>query len=96
MLKTRRLMARMEPDFQDLIHLGRARVSATEFKMVLAVLVEYERRGSAEMRRVLEPIRKQLESPTGRQTLGIVVDDWFAGRGLTVSEEAVTWRPGRT
>ena len=50
-----------------------------EFNSLLAVMVEYERRGSAEMRRVLEPLRKQLKSPTGRHALGIVVDDRFAG-----------------
>ena len=83
MLRTRQLMARMEPDFQDLIHLGRARVSVTELEMVLELLVEYESRGSVEMRRVLEPIRKQLESPSGRQNLGIIVEDRFSGTRLT-------------
>ena len=79
MLETRRLMGRMEPDFQDLLHLGRARVSPMEFKALLSLLGEYQRRGSVEMRRVLEPLQKQLESPMGRQALGIVVDDRFAG-----------------
>ena len=79
MLKTRELMARMEPHFQDLIQLGRARVSVTQLKSVLELLGEYERRGSVEMRRVLEPIREQLESPSGRQNLGVVVEDRVAG-----------------
>ena len=49
-----------------------------ELKMVLELLVEYERR-SAEIGRVLEPIRRQLESPSGRQNLGIVVEGRVAG-----------------
>lgn len=79
MLRTRQVIARMEPDFQDLIRVERARVSMVELKMVLELLVEYEGRGSAEMRRVLEPVRKQLESPSGRQNLGIIVEDRFEG-----------------
>ena len=74
MLRTRQLMARMAPDFQDLMQLGRARISMAELETVLGLLAEYENRGSADMRRVLEPIRKQLGSPSGRQSLGIVVD----------------------
>lgn len=74
MLRTRDLMTRMGPDFQDLLDLGRARVSTTELKMTLDLLVEFEGRGSEDMRRVLVPIRKQLESPTGRQSLGIIVE----------------------
>ncbi len=79
LLETRHVMTRMEPDFEDLIQLGRARVSATQLKSVLELLREYERLGGPEMRRVLEPIRKQLESPTGRQSLGVVVEDRSAG-----------------
>jgi len=77
--ETRQIMARMEPDFDDLLHIGRARISSAELKSVLELFGEYERRGSAEVARVLEPIRKQLESPAGRQTLGIVVDSRFEG-----------------
>ena len=79
MLRTRRLMARMEPDFDDLLRLGRSRVSAEGLQMVVTLLRDYERRGSAELRRVLERVRAQLESPNGRQTLGIVVEDRFTG-----------------
>jgi hypothetical protein len=79
MLRTRQLIARMEPDFQDLVHLGRARISLVELKMVLELLAEYEQRGSAEIRRVLEPIRTQLESPSGRQNLGVIVEDRVTG-----------------
>jgi murein DD-endopeptidase MepM/ murein hydrolase activator NlpD len=79
MLKTRQLMKSNEPEFQDLIHLGRARVSASELERVLKLIAEYESRGSAEMRRVLGPIRKQLGSPTGRKKLGIMVDGRFLG-----------------
>jgi hypothetical protein len=79
MLRTRQLMAWMEPDFRDLIHIGRARVSVAQLEMVLKLLVEYESRGSGEMRRVLEPIRKQLESPSGRQNLGVIVEGRFEG-----------------
>ena len=77
--ETRQVMARMEPDFHDLLHIGRARISMAELKMVLELFGEYERRGSAEVARVLEPIRKQLESPSGRQILGIVVDGRLKG-----------------
>ena len=77
--KTRQVMVRMEPDFHDLLHIGRARISMAELKTVLELFGEYERRGNAEVARVLEPIRKQLESPGGRQILGIVVDDRFEG-----------------
>jgi hypothetical protein len=69
----------MEPDFHDLLRIGRARVSMAELDRVLDLFGEYERRGSAEVARVLEPIRKQLESPVGRQSLGIVVDGRFEG-----------------
>jgi hypothetical protein len=79
MLKTRQLFARMEADFQDLLRLGRAQVSGAELQMVLQLLVEYESRGSTEIRRVLEPIRKQLQSPSGRQSLGVVLEDRFEG-----------------
>ena len=79
MLSTRRLFARMEPDFQDLMRVGRAQVSRAELQMVLELMAEYERRGSAEIQRVLGPIRTQLESPSGRQNLGITVDDWPGG-----------------
>ena len=79
MLRTRQVIERMTSDFEDLIRLGRARVSMVELEMVLKILADYDSRGSAEFRRVLEPIRKQLESPTGRQNLGIIVDDRFEG-----------------
>jgi murein DD-endopeptidase MepM/ murein hydrolase activator NlpD len=79
LLKTRQVMARMEPDFHDLLRLGRARISMEELQMVRELLGDYERRGSAEVARVLEPLRKQLESPSGRQSLGIVVDGRSAG-----------------
>jgi hypothetical protein len=46
---------------------------------VLKLLAEYERRGSAEMRAVLQAIRRQLESPTGRKKLGIIMDGRFVG-----------------
>jgi hypothetical protein len=74
MLETRQLMTRMEPDFRDLVRIGRAQVSMMELQMVLRLISEYESRGSAEIRGVLGPIRKQLESPTGRQSFGIIVD----------------------
>ncbi len=77
LLETRQVMARMEPDFHDLLRIGRARISMAELDMVLDLFGEYERRGSAEVARVLEPIRKQLESPIGRESLGIVVDGRF-------------------
>lgn len=79
MLRSRYVMARMEPDFQDLIHLGRARVSAPELTMVLQLLGEFERRGSEEMRRVIQPIREQLETARGRRDLGIIVERPFTG-----------------
>jgi hypothetical protein len=79
MLKTRQLFARMEPDFRDLIRLGRAQVSGAELQMVLQLLAEYESRGSAEIRGVLAPIRKQLQSSSGRQSLGVVLEDRFVG-----------------
>jgi hypothetical protein len=79
MLRTRQLFARMEADFQDLLRLGRAQVSGAELQMVLQLLAEYESRGSTEIRRVLEPIRKQLQSPSGRQSLGVVLEDRFEG-----------------
>jgi murein DD-endopeptidase MepM/ murein hydrolase activator NlpD len=79
MLETRQLLTRMEPDFQDLLRIGRAQVSMVELQMVLRVLSEYESRGSSEIRGVLGPIRKQLQSPTGRQSLGIIVEDQLAG-----------------
>jgi murein DD-endopeptidase MepM/ murein hydrolase activator NlpD len=75
MLETSQLMTRMEPDFQDLTQLGRARISATELATMLELLAGYEGRGSIEMRRVLAPIRAQLGSASGRQSLGIVVED---------------------
>ncbi len=79
MVTTRQLMKSNEPQFQDLLHLRRARVSATNLEKVLKLLAEYERRGSADMRRVLEPIRMQLSSPSGRKKLGIIVDGRFLG-----------------
>lgn len=79
MLRTRELFARMESDFRDLIHLGRARVSASELKTVLELIVAYEQRGSGEIRSVLEPIREQLSSASGRQSLGITLEDRFQG-----------------
>jgi murein DD-endopeptidase MepM/ murein hydrolase activator NlpD len=79
MLRTRQLMARMEPDFQDLIRIGRAQVSTVELQKVLELLVEYERRGSAEIRRVLGQMRKQLESPSERKSLGVIVEERFGG-----------------
>jgi hypothetical protein len=79
LLETRQVMARMEPDFHDLLRVGRARISMAELQTVLRLLGEFERLGSAEVDRVLGPVRKQLESPAGRQDLGIVVDGGFAG-----------------
>ena len=79
LLETRQVMIRMERDFNDLLHIGRARISPAELTAVLELFGEYERRGSAEVARVLKPIRKQLESPSGRQILGIVVDGRFEG-----------------
>jgi murein DD-endopeptidase MepM/ murein hydrolase activator NlpD len=79
MLRTRRLLARLDPDVRDLIHLGRARVSAAELEMVMELLVAYEQRGSGELRRALQPIREQLSSATGRQSLGITVEDRSEG-----------------
>ncbi len=76
MLRTTRVMARMEPDFQDLMQLGRARVSGSELKMVVELLRDYERR-SDNMRRVLQPIRAQLESAQGRQNLGVILDPFM-------------------
>jgi hypothetical protein len=69
----------MEPDFQNLIRLGRARASMAELEMVMELLAEYESRGSEEIRRVLEPIRKQLQSSSGRQSLGITLEGRFEG-----------------
>jgi hypothetical protein len=69
----------MEPDFQDLIRIGRAQVSTVELQKVLELLVEYERRGSAEIRRVLGQMRKQLESPSERKSLGVIVEERFGG-----------------
>jgi hypothetical protein len=77
--ETQQVMARMEPDFHDLLRIGRARISMEELQMVRDLLGDYERRGSADVVRVLEPLRKQLESPSGRQSLGIVVDGRHAG-----------------
>jgi hypothetical protein len=79
MLRTRQLMARMETDFQNLMRAGRTQVSMVELQMVRELLVEYESRGSAEIRGVLGPIRQQLESPSGRQNLGVLVEDRFQG-----------------
>ncbi len=79
LLDTRHVMARMEPDFQDLLRIGRARISPAELDAVLGLFREYERRGSAEVARVLEPIRKQLESPAGRQGFGVELDGRFRG-----------------
>jgi hypothetical protein len=72
MLQATRLMARMDTDFQDLIHLGRAHVSSEELAMVLELMGEFESRGSTEIRRVLEPIRQHLASPSGRRSFGII------------------------
>jgi len=69
----------VEGDFQDLIRLGHAQVSGAELQTVLQLLVEYESRGSTEIRGVLAPIRKQLQSATGRQSLGVVLEDRFVG-----------------
>jgi hypothetical protein len=79
MFSTRQVFARMEPDFQNLIRIGRTQISTVELQMVRELFVEYESRGSAEIRAVLGPIRKQLESPSGRQNLGILVEDRFGG-----------------
>ena len=78
MLRTTRVMARMDADFRDLLRLGRARVSAAELKMVLELLREFERR-SGGMRAVLQPIREQLENAEGRRSLGITLEDPFPG-----------------
>jgi hypothetical protein len=79
LLGTRPVMARMEPDFQDLDHLGRAWVSASELAMVLELLRTYESRGSEDMRRVLQPVREQLENPRARRSLGVIVEGPFRG-----------------
>ena len=77
--ETHVVMARMEPDFHDLMSLGRARISVAELNLVVGLFREYERLGGAEVTRVLAPIRRQLESPSGRQALGIVLDGPFPG-----------------
>lgn len=77
--ETRQVMARMEPEFNDLLRVGRARISKAELDKVLDLLGEYERHGNSQVARVLEPIRKQLQSPSGRQSLGIVVDGGSEG-----------------
>ena len=47
--------------------------------MVMELLVAYEQRGSGELRRALQPIREQLSSAGGRQSLGITVEDRSEG-----------------
>ena len=79
MLRTRQLMMQLEPDFRDLIHLGRTRIMEDELKIVLNLAAEYEARGGRKMRRVLASIRRQLESEPGRQSLGLIVDGPFEG-----------------
>jgi len=77
LLQTRKLFARLQPDLDNLIELGRTKISAAELKMLLDLLGQYERRGSDEMRRALQPIRAQLENPRQRTSLGILVEDSF-------------------
>jgi murein DD-endopeptidase MepM/ murein hydrolase activator NlpD len=79
MLRTRQLMSRLEPDFQDLMHLGGARISPEELGMILKLLGVYESRGSAELARVLGSLRMQLRNPAERAKLGILVEAPFAG-----------------
>jgi hypothetical protein len=74
MSKTQRLMMQLEPDFRDLVHLGRARITEAELKMVLDLAAEYEARGSTRVQRVVGSIRRQLESGAERQTLGLIVE----------------------
>lgn len=78
MLRTRRVFERLDPDFQDLLHLGRARISSAELEMLLDLLAEYESRGSTEMRRVLEQIRREAENPNARRNLGLIVEEPFS------------------
>jgi hypothetical protein len=72
-------MSRLEPDFQDLMHLGGARISPEELGMILKLLGVYESRGSAELARVLGSLRMQLRNPAERAKLGILVEAPFAG-----------------
>lgn len=77
--RTERLLVRLEPAAQDLLHLRRARISAVELDLVLGLMAEYSARGSAEMRSVLASIRRQLELPHERARLGLIVEPPFAG-----------------
>jgi murein DD-endopeptidase MepM/ murein hydrolase activator NlpD len=79
LVRTRRVMSRFEPDFRDLLALGRARLSSDELNMVLGLLGDYEKAGSSEMRRVLASIRRTLQDPDERGKLGIVIDPGFPG-----------------
>ncbi len=79
MARTRQLMMRLEPDFQDLLRLGSARISETDLRMVLDLLAEYDSRGSRKMRLVLDPIDQLLQSPRGRRGLGLIVEQPFQG-----------------
>lgn len=79
MRRAEQLLVRLEPEFQDLFHLGRARMSAAELDLVLDLLAEFETRGSNKMRRLLAPIRQQLQNPHGRRNLGLIVEDPFVG-----------------
>ena len=65
LLETRQVIVRMERDFNDLLHIGRARISPAELTAVLELFGEYERRGSAEVARVLKPIESSSKVRVG-------------------------------
>jgi len=88
LLETRALFARLQSNLDNLIELGRAKISAAELKMLLDLLGQYERRGSDEMRRALRPIRAQLENPGSEDESGDPRGGFFPVR-LTAGNSAI-------
>lgn len=69
------LLIMLRPAFNDLRTLGAARITTTEMESILALLTEYQMRGSAKFNATLEPILHMLTNPAGAEPLGLIVWD---------------------
>jgi len=75
--RTVELLLKLRPAFEDLRHLGAARITTTDLESVRTLLLEYQTRGSARMHAALQPLHQTLANPAGAEGLGLVVWDPF-------------------
>lgn len=73
--RTLDLLIKLRPAFNDLRTLGAARITTTELESIVALLLEYQARGSARFNATLAPILNMLTHPAGTEPLGLVVWD---------------------